>query len=121
MLAVYPNGFLPQINTDLKDFSTAIGIRTKLNQWNFDLSNTFGTSKIDFTIDQSINYTQFINPGNRQTEFNAGGLKFWQNTVNADVSRQYKVLEGLNVAAGLEYRVDAFGIKSGEEASYRKF
>ena len=72
-------------------------------------------------IDQSINYTQFVNAANRQTEFDAGGLKFWQNTVNADISRQYKVLEGLNVAAGAEFRVDAFGIKSGEEASYKNY
>ena len=121
VLSIYPNGFLPQINTDLSDFSTAVGIRTKFDQWNFDLSNTFGISKIDFTIDESINYTQFVLAGNKQTEFDAGGLKFWQNTVNADVSRQYKVLEGLNVAAGLEYRVDAFGIKSGEEASYTNY
>jgi iron complex outermembrane receptor protein len=31
------------------------------------------------------------------------------------------VLKGLNVAAGLEYRIDAFGINSGEEASYKNY
>ncbi|MDP9229693.1 MAG: TonB-dependent receptor, partial [Bacteroidota bacterium] len=121
VLTLYPDGFLPQINSDLIDFSTAAGVRTKFNQWNFDLSNTFGMSKFDFTIDQSVNYTQFFIAGNKQTEFDAGGLKFWQNTVNADLSRQYDVLEGLNVATGLEYRVDAFGIRSGEEASYKNY
>jgi iron complex outermembrane receptor protein len=119
--AIYPNGFLPQINSDLVDFSTAIGIRTKLDKWNFDLSNTYGINKFDFSVDQSVNYTQFFLPNNKQTEFDAGGLKFWQNTVNADLSRQFDVLKGLNVAGGAEFRIDAFGTRAGEPASYTNY
>ncbi len=121
VLALYPNGFLPQINSDLTDFSVSAGIRTKIDKWNFDLSNTFGINKFDFTIDQSVNYTQFFLPGNKQTEFDAGGLKFWQNTINADFSRKFDVAEGLNVAAGVESRVDVFGIRGGEPASYLNY
>ncbi len=118
---IYPNGFLPQITSDIQDFSTAVGFRTKLSEWNFDISNTYGRNTFLFGVQNSINYSQFAVAGNNQTSFDAGGLKFWQNTVNADISRKYGVLEGLNVAAGLEYRVDAFGIKSGEEASYKNY
>ncbi len=121
VFALYPSGFLPRINSDLTDFSTSVGVRTKFNDWNFDISNTFGLNKFDFTIDNSVNYSQFFIAGNKQTEFDAGGLKFWQNTANADISREFDVLEGLNVAAGLEYRIDAFGITSGEEASYKNY
>src|SRR4029450_11521049 len=102
-------------------FSTSAGVRTKFNQWNFDLSNTFGLNKFDFTIDHSVNYTQFAVAGNNQTEFDAGGLKFWQNTINADFSRKFDVASGLNVAAGLESRVDVFGIRAGEPASYLNY
>ncbi len=121
VLAIYPNGFLPQINTDIQDISTTAGLRTKLNDWNLDISNTFGKNKFDFNIDQSVNYTQFFIAGNSQTSFDAGGLQFWQNTSNLDLSKKYNVLKGLNVAAGLEYRVDAFKINSGEEASYKNY
>jgi len=121
VFAIYPSGFLPRINSDVTDFSTSVGVRTKFNEWNFDVSNTFGINKFDFTIDNSVNYTQFFVAGNKQTEFDAGGLKFWQNTVNADISRKIDWLEGFNVAAGVEYRVDAFGINSGEEASYKNY
>lgn len=121
VLAMYPNGFLPQINSDLIDFSVAAGLRTKIDQWNFDISNTFGINKFDFTIDQSVNYTQFFLPGNNQTVFDAGGLKFWQNTMNADFSRKFNVLEGMNLALGVESRVDVFGIRSGEPASYLNY
>ncbi len=121
VLGLYPNGFLPQINSELTDFSTSIGLRTKFNQWDFDISNTFGVNKFDFIIDQSVNYTQFAVAGNQQTTFDAGGLKFWQNTINADLSRKFNVLAGLNVATGLEYRIDGFGIKEGEEASFKNY
>ncbi|MEO7446472.1 MAG: TonB-dependent receptor, partial [Ferruginibacter sp.] len=121
VLAIYPNGFLPQINTDIQDISTTVGLRTKLNDWNLDISNTYGKNKFDFVIDNSVNYTQFFNAGNKQTSFDAGGLQFWQNTANLDLSKKYNVLKGLNVAAGLEYRVDAFKINSGEEASYKNY
>ncbi len=121
VLALYPDGFLPQINSDLTDFSTSAGVRTKFNQWDFDISNTFGINKFDFTVDQSVNYTQYFLPANNQTEFDAGGLKFLQNTVNADLSRKFDVLGGLNVATGLEYRLEAFGLRSGEPASYLNY
>ncbi len=121
VFAIYPNGFLPLINSDISDFSTAVGLRTKFNDWNLDISNTFGRNKFDFNIENSANYTQFVIPGNRQTNFDAGGLQFWQNTVNADLSKKFDVMEGLNIAGGLEYRVDAFGLKSGEEASYKNY
>lgn len=121
VFAIYPNGFLPMINSDISDFSTAVGLRTKIGQWNFDISNTYGSNKFAFMVDQSANYTQFAVAGNNQTSFDAGGLTFWQNTLNADFSKRYEILSGLNVAAGLEYRIDAFSIQSGEEASYKNY
>lgn len=122
VLAIYPNGFLPNINSDIDDISTSVGLRTMLGSWNFDISNTYGRNNFDFSVTNSANYTQFTQSAtSRQTSFDAGGTSFWQNTVNADFSKKFEVLEGLNVASGLEYRVDAFGIRSGEEASYKNY
>lgn len=121
VFSIYPNGFLPQITSDIMDFSTAVGFRTKLNQWNFDISNNYGLNKFDFGVRNSLNYSQFAVTATPQTSFDAGGLKFWQYTTNVDLSRKYNVLEGLNVAFGSEFRIDAFGIRSGEEASYKNY
>ncbi len=121
VFAIYPNGFLPFINSDLTDASASLGLRTKFNQWNADFSYTYGTSKFDFTIDNSVNYSQFFIAGNRQTSFDAGGLKFGQNTFNADLSRKYNVLAGLNVAGGVEFRFESFEVRGGEEASYKNY
>lgn len=121
VFAVYPNGFLPEINSDVRDFSTAIGIKGKMGKWDADFSNTYGRNTFDFTITNSVNYTQTFVNTNWQREFDAGGLKFSQNTLNADLSRKFDVKQGLNVAFGAEYRMDQFGIRAGEEASYRNY
>lgn len=121
VFGVYPNGFLPEINSDVQDLSAAVGLRGKLGLWNFDVSNTFGQNIFDFDITNSVNYTQALVSQNWQREFDAGGLKFQQNTVNADFSRNLDVLAGLNLAFGGEYRTDQFGIRAGEEASYRNY
>lgn len=121
VFALYPNGFLPLIESGVTDFSTAVGLRTKLGAWSMDVSNTFGINQFDFTINNSVNYTQFAVAGNNQTSFDAGGLKFLQNTVNLDFTKKYDYLQGLNVATGLEYRIDGFGINQGEEASFKNY
>ena len=121
VFAIYPNGFLPRIISDLTDVSASFGVRTKFNEWNADFSYTYGMSKFDFTINNSVNYSQFFIAGNSQTSFDAGGLNFGQNTFNADLSRKYNVLEGLNVAGGLEFRIENFEVRGGEEASYKNY
>ncbi len=119
--AIYPNGFLPQIESDIQDFSTSVGYRTKINDWNFDISNTYGINTFGFGVENSVNYSQFAVAGNNQTSFDAGTLKFFQNTVNADISKKFDLAAGLNLAGGIEYRIDGFGIRSGEEASYKNY
>ncbi|MDO9551794.1 TonB-dependent receptor [Rhodonellum sp.] len=118
---VYPNGFLPKINTDITDLSNTIGLMGTLGEWRFDLSNTFGQNIFDFEITESVNYTQALQTANFQTEFDAGGLNFLQNTINFDAARKYDVLAGLNVAVGAEFRFEQFGVRAGEETSYRNF
>ncbi len=121
VFALYPNGFLPKINSDVTDAAATIGLRTKFNLWNADFSYTYGKNKFDFTIDNSVNYSQFFLVGNNQTSFEAGGLSFSQNVFNADVSRKYDVLKGLNVALGAELRLENFELKQGEEASFKNY
>lgn len=68
-----------------------------------------------------MNYTQALQTANFQTEFDAGGLNFLQNTINFDAARKYDVLAGLNVAVGAEFRFEQFGVRAGEETSYKNF
>ena len=121
VFSLYPNGFLPEIHSDITDFSAAVGFRTKFNNWNFDVSNTFGYNKFDFGVENSVNYSQFAVSGNNQTKFDAGGLKVYQDIINADLAKKFNVLEGLNLATGAEFRMEGFGINEGEEASFKNY
>lgn len=117
VLAKYPNGFLPEINSDVKDGSIAFGVTTKSNGWNIDLSNTFGQNKFEFGVENSASYSQATTAGDLITSFDAGGLSYKQNTINLDFDKKLNVLEGLNVALGTEYRTERFNIRDGDLAS----
>ncbi|MEO6760103.1 MAG: TonB-dependent receptor, partial [Saprospiraceae bacterium] len=120
--SIYPDGFLPNINSEVTDLAASIGLRGKIGGWSTDLSQTYGQNTFDFNISNSVNYTQSnVEPTNIQREFDAGGLSFQQLTTNLDLARPYKVLSGLNVALGGEFRSDEFEIKPGEEASYKNY
>ncbi|TZF94135.1 TonB-dependent receptor [Chryseobacterium panacisoli] len=115
---LYPSGYLPQIGTDIQDISLAAGIKGKWDGWNIDFSNTYGQNSFTYNIQNTGNTSlRFVSP----REFNAGGLRFSQNTINLDFSKKYDVWEGINVAFGAEHRYENFKITQGEEASYATY
>ena len=115
----FPNGFLPNIGTDILDRSIALGIRGQIEDWNVDFSNTFGRNTFFITVSNSSNGTLGVAT---PRVFDAGGLSFTQNTTNLDVNRNYEaILKGFNVAFGAEYKVERFQIFAGEENSYTTF
>ncbi len=112
---LYPNGFLPLINSRIIDASFSGGFKGKIfKTWDFDLSNVSGLNRFGFEISNTANATST----NNKTNFNAGSLGFFQNTLNLDVSRKF---DKLNVAFGAEYRQEVFSIKSGEPESYDRY
>lgn len=115
----YINGFLPEINSNIKDQSFSVGIKGMINKWSVDLSNTYGKNAFLYTIGNTFNASlQNASP----TIFDAGGFSFAQNTSNLDVTRFFEdALSGLNVAFGAEYRVENYDIVAGEEASYAQY
>ncbi|MFN4240329.1 MAG: TonB-dependent receptor plug domain-containing protein [Erythrobacter cryptus] len=117
VIAIYPDGFLPQISSLSKDWSITGGIRGELGGWDFDLSAQYGQNEIDYRVVNSLNASL---GAASPTEFKAGGLYYSQWINNFDVSRD---LEGLfdrtTLAFGLEYRRESFQVRPGEPDSYR--
>lgn len=115
----YINGFLPEINSNIKDKSVSVGIKGKLSDWNVDLSNTYGINAFLYTIGNTFNASlQNASP----TTFDAGGFNFSQNTTNLDVSKFYEdIFSGFNVAFGAEYRLENYEIEAGQESSYAQY
>ena len=117
VLDFYPDGFLPEINTEVADVSFVGGVElTSLTGWNLDLSMSHGRNTFDFLITNSNNATYGVASPRRA---DAGGPRFDQTAFNLDVSREF---EGsgrtTNLAFGTEFRRDRYGIRSGEPFSY---
>lgn len=116
---IYPNGFLPEIHSNIYDQSFAMGVRSKVGNWDIDLSNTYGKNTFGYQINNTLNASlEAASP----TSFNAGGFSFMQNTTNFDVSQYFEtVASGLNVAFGAEFRLENYAISAGEEGSYTNY
>src|SRR5687767_8580606 len=120
---MYPSGFVPNIGTDIEDLSAAFGYRTLLGAWSMDLSTTYGANKLSYLISDTLNASIATrNNGISPDQFDAGGFEFTQHTTNLDISRFYRQwLKGVNLAAGLEYRRETYGIFAGSEGSFADF
>ncbi len=112
-----PDGFLPLINTELRDMAGTIGVRGAVAGWTGDLSIGRGRNKFDYEINDSLN-TSF-GPAS-QNSFDAGGLRYGQTIANLDFTRQFAIglFKPLSVAVGAEYRREDFQIRPGELQSY---
>lgn len=116
---IYPDGFLPEIHSNIHDKSLTLGLRHQLGAWAVDFSNTFGTNSFGYFITNTNNASL---EGASPTSFDAGGFRFIQNTSNVDISQFYSdIMSGLNLALGAEYRYENYEIMAGEEGSYTNY
>ncbi len=123
--AMYPNGFAPYINADIDDHYGTVGYRTKLGEWNADLSQTVGYNKMRYNISNTLNASianlDLLNGGRgvSASRYDAGGFAATQRTTNVDFSNFYSnIFKGMNVAFGAEYRTEDYEIFAGEAGSY---
>ena len=115
--AIYPEGFLPRINTELNDYAGTVGLKGELADWRWDLSGQHGVNRFDFNITNSLNRS--FGTASPQA-FDSGGLRYAQTLLNLDVSRELVVgfAQSFTLAGGLEYRRETFDIRPGEALSY---
>ena len=119
--AVYPNGFLPNISTTVKDASLAIGYKHDLSKdWSVDLSVNHGRSELGFHEYNSINVSYYYENGSSPLEADTGKLKFDQTTLNLDFKGSVDVAGApLHIGAGVEWRRDNYQIVAGDPVSYQ--
>ena len=115
---IYPNGFLPEIHTQIQDDAFTLGLRGTRNGWDVDLSVTHGGNAFQYNIENSMNASL---GASSPTSFDAGRLKFRQTTGNLDLVRLIDTqgeVKSLSFVAGTEFRIDNYEIQAGDEASY---
>ena len=133
--SIYPDGFLPLIETTISDYSVGGGIvREFENSLKADLAVVHGGNSFNFNVKNSQNAswvncalgnetaacgnTDFV-VSETPTSADAGTLNLDLTTVNLDFS--WPLRDALHLAWGLEYRLDRYQIEAGEEYSYRDY
>ncbi len=118
VIQIYPDGFLPIIAPDVTDFSAAGGFAWAWGDWEMDSSLVYGKNEMEFTIENTLNRSQ--GPAS-QTVFDAGGFDYDQLVFNFSGVRQVTIgnlASPLNIATGLEARLENYSIFAGEPNSY---
>ncbi len=114
---IFPNGFLPFINTGIVDGSLTAGVRGTSHGWDIDFSLTHGRNDFHFIIDNTVNASLLGSP----TTFDAGRLAFAQSIGNLDLVRPLEIrgLKTVSFVAGGEFRLETYRIEAGDAASWQ--
>ena len=118
VIEIYPDGFLPIIAPEVTDFSVAGGFAWGWGEWDMDSSLVYGKNKMEFTIENTLNRS--LGPAS-PTEFDSGGFDYDQLVFNFTGVRQVTIgnlASPLNVATGIEARLESYSIFAGEPDSY---
>ena len=115
---IYADGFLPLIASEIVDISAAAGLRGAMSGWDYDLSVVYGSNRLDYNIENTVNTSLGGTVSARQ--FDAGGLRSGQTSMNLDMRRDLDIGIGQSVslAVGGEYRNENYKIVPGELQSY---
>ncbi|HVY88512.1 MAG TPA: TonB-dependent receptor, partial [Hyphomonadaceae bacterium] len=116
--AIYPDGYLPFINSRVNDYSVAGGAKFTAFDWDWDASLVYGDNKIDYRTLHSVNVSL---GANSPTDFYAGQLDYGQLVADLNVDREFNIgtFSPLNVAWGIEARRETYKIGRGDLASYQ--
>jgi len=112
---LFPNGFSPQIITNLIDNSVYAGFKSEHNGWKIDFSHGIGANSISFNISNSNNASL---GSDSPRDFFAGTYRYTQHATNFDINKDIDWLKGVNISFGGELRRENYTIISGEEASF---
>lgn len=116
--AIYPDGFLPFVNTRSEDYSASVGLRGDLGgAWKWDLSTIYGGNRIEYRTENTLNATlgtasptRFYNGAYANTQ--------WTTDLTVSGEQDLGLASPLRIAAGAQFRRDGYTITPGEPNSY---
>ena len=126
-LALFPDGFRPDVKTDNWDITAIAGLRGETkNKWHWNFSNSFGRNTNKRYVSNSNNASQqFLLGKNAPTEFYLGKLIYNQYinniTFTKDFARPHGKLNICNLSMGAEWRIENYEQEAGDEASWKKY
>jgi len=115
--SVYPNGYLPLLNTRTTDLTIGGAVKGELWGWKSAFALDYGSNQIKYNVKNTLNPS--LGPGSPH-DFYAGEMFYDQTVANADFNRDFDIGTAgpLNVAFGAEARWEGYKIGQGELGSY---
>lgn len=135
------DGYLPTFEGTLSDYNGTVGMKTKINDWNIDVSYTTGGNTQTYKVNNTHNYRDVRSPStwidannnnnidagemtqgselyraNSKQSFDPGGTRFSHNVGNIDINRLLS--DKISIGFGAEFRNEVFEVIEGELASY---
>ncbi|TRX03405.1 TonB-dependent receptor [Flavobacterium gawalongense] len=118
------NGYVPTFVGDLGDYNATLGYKSKKNGWNTDASITAGGNKQTYTVENSHNRSDLVDPisgehiyqENSPITFKPGGTSFNHIVGNIDISKA--VSDKVSIGIGSEFRTENFEVVEGDKASW---
>ncbi len=117
--AIYPDGFLPFVDTESTDYNVSAGLSGAFgNAWTWDLSTIFGGNIIEYGTHDTLNATL---GAASPTSFYNGGYENTQWVTDFTLTRAFDLgwHAPLNLALGAALRRDTYEIFAGELGSYQ--
>jgi len=114
VLEIFPNGFNPEVPSELTDYQVLAGVRGDLgNDWTLDISLGNSGNNVDLFARNTVNPSLgILSP----TQFYTGSLNVTQTLINVDL---VKTIGNTTFAIGAENRGESFQQSQGDIESYR--
>lgn len=122
VLNVWPDGFLPVLETKEKQYTGTAGVKGQWAGWEVDASLTGNRNTVRTYTRNSANFS-LTYPG-APTDFYDGKLDYQQGIANLDLRRSIEVgafASPLEVSAGAEYQHERYERGAGQWESYTGF
>ncbi|HEX5377861.1 MAG TPA: TonB-dependent receptor, partial [Phenylobacterium sp.] len=115
--AVWPDGFLPRITTDIDDYTVSGGTKGEVAGFKIDAGVVYGYDKVQYGVVDSVNASL---GAASPTNFNAGSMRYDQWVAKVDVAKplDFGWAKPATLAFGAEYRHEHYEIGAGDAPSY---
>ena len=109
---IFPGGYTPRMGGTVTDMAIVGGARGGAGDFDWDVSGSLGVHHADLFIRNTVNAS--LGPDS-PTSFDIGTDRQREINLHADVA--YAVTDLVNLAAGVEWRDERYGIRSGDPAT----
>ena len=115
--AIFPDGFLPKIGTQIDDYSLSGGLKGEWRGFTVDAHLSYGDNRVEYTTFDTVNASR---GASSPTSFYSGAMQYGQFVAALDVVRplNFSWSRKTNLAFGAEFRNETYGIEAGEPGSY---